>query len=100
MTLTVSKIIDRWPTKRLFYYIGKNTLIVLVLHLLVFKLVNLLKIEIYGLPIERLADFKIIQEHNYVFWIIYAIFGISVPLIVNEAAKYLKSLIYQIFSRK
>lgn len=100
MTLAVSKIIDRWPIKGLFYYIGKNTLIILVLHLLVFKLVNLLKIYVYGLPIEKLADFKIIQEHNNVFWIYYALFGIFVPLIINEVAKYIKNLINQIFSRK
>lgn len=98
MILTVSKIIDRWPIKSIFYYIGKNTQIILVMHLLVFKLVNLLKIYIYGLPIKKLADFKIIHDYNDAFWIIYAISGIAVPLVINEAVKNIKSIIFQKFS--
>ena len=100
MILTVSKLIDSWAIKNFFYYLGKNTLIILVFHLLVFKLVNLIKIYIYELPIEKLADFKIIQEHNYIFWIVYAILGIAIPLGFNEVAKNLKNSIKYIFSRK
>ena len=100
MIITVSKIIDQWSIKGIFYYLGKNTLIILVLHLLVFKLVHLLKIIIYGLPIEKLADFKIIQEHNDVFWIIYTISGIFIPLMINEIARKFNSIICRRISKK
>lgn len=67
--------------KNVLYYIGNHTMPILALHLLFFKIVNLIKILIYDLPIERLADYTIIKEHNNLFWIIYVVFGLLLPLL-------------------
>lgn len=83
MILSVSKIIDRWPVKKFLYYIGNHTMIIFVLHLLVFKIGNLLKIVIYDLPIEKLADYKIILEHNEFFWFVYVLLGCIIPLLFD-----------------
>ena len=84
MVFTASKLIEQYSIKRLFYYIGNHTMIILVLHLLVFKIGNVIKIIIYGLPIAKLSDFKIIQEYNDFFWIIYTLLGIIIPLVYNK----------------
>lgn len=83
MVLTSSNFLERFNyVKRMFYYIGKNTLIILALHLLTFKLASLIKISIYGLSINRLAD-TYIEEYNQFFWLIYIIFGIGGPLLCH-----------------
>lgn len=84
MIFAVSKLIERYSVKRYLYYLGNHTMIILVLHLLVFKIGNLTKIIIYGFPIEKLSDFKIIQENNDYFWIIYSLLGIIIPLLCNK----------------
>lgn len=45
-------------------FIGKNTLTILTWHFLAFKLVSLMIIGIYDLPIERLAEFPVITEYS------------------------------------
>lgn len=49
-------------------FIGKHTLTILTWHFLAFKLVSLLIIRIYGLPIERLAEFPVIREYAVQGW--------------------------------
>lgn len=83
MVLSVSNLLERYRIKRFFYYIGNHTLIILSLHLLVFKMVSFIIISIYNLPIECLAD-TYIREYNQSFWIIYVVFGISLPLLFQK----------------
>jgi len=80
MVLAFSQLLERTRFANVLYYIGNHTMIIFVLHLLVFKLVNLLKVVLYQLPIERLADFKIVQENNELFWLVYFVCGVSLPL--------------------
>lgn len=67
---------------RVLSYIGKNTIIILALHLVAFKLVMLLQIKIYNLSIDRLTDFPFIQMDG-LWWVLYTIIGIFVPLAIN-----------------
>ena len=83
LTLNISQLIESFKIKHLFYYLGQNTLIVFALHMLCFKIGNLLKIIVYDMPITRLAEFTIIKDHNTFFWIIYTIIGICIPLLIN-----------------
>ena len=59
-------------------------MIILALHFLCFKLVSLIKIYIYGLPIEYLSKFPVIEEYNSYMWILYSIIGIAIPLLVEH----------------
>lgn len=79
MVLSASYLIGRSRIKHFFYYIGNNTLIILSLHLLVFKMVNFSIIVICDLPIKCLAD-TFIKGYNQFLWIIYVVSGVGLPL--------------------
>ncbi len=83
MVLNLSKWIERYSIKAFFYYVGNNTMIILALHFISLKIVSLLKIWIYGWPIERLAEFPVIEEYNTYWWLIYSIVGTMIPIIVQ-----------------
>lgn len=61
--------------------LGRNTLTVMMLHLLAFKLVNLLEIDLYGYPIRYLAFHPVIPIRIAYWWIPYTIVGIVLPLV-------------------
>lgn len=87
LTLSISKKIEAYKIKVLFYYLGQNTMVIFALHMLCFKIVNLIKIAIFNWPIYRLAEFQIIYENNNIFWIVYTIIGISIPLLIDRIMK-------------
>lgn len=59
---------------------GRATLTILTFHFLSFKLVSLLKIALWGLPIDTLAEFPVIHAHNGLFWMVYSVVGVALPL--------------------
>ena len=65
---------------------------ILALNLLALKIGNLIKIRIYGMPIESLDSHTIIYDQNQLFWILYIIIGVSIPLLLEH--------IYLFFIRK
>ena len=83
-SFNLSKKIDYIPIKTYLYYIGNHTLPILALNLLALKIGNLLKLWIYNLPLGMLSSYTVIYEHNDLFWIIYSITGITIPLLANE----------------
>ena len=87
LTINISQKIESFRIKYFFYYLGQNTMPIFALHMLCFKIGNLLKIVIYGLPLYRLAEFQIIEDYNTCFWIIYTVIGISVPLLIDYLMK-------------
>lgn len=81
MTLNISQYIaskEGWARKALVY-VGNNTLTVLTWHFLCFKIVSLIIIQLYNLPIEQLACFPIIPEYAS-WWLIYFVVGAGIPL--------------------
>lgn len=81
MTLNISQYIaskEGW-TRKALVYVGNNTLTVLTWHFLCFKIVSLIIIQLYNLPIEQLACFPIIPEYAS-WWLIYFVVGAGVPL--------------------
>ena len=87
LTLNISRRIDKFSSKFFFYYIGQNTMVILALHMLCFKIGNLIKISIYEMPTWKLAEFQIIYDHNTWFWILYTIIGIGLPLLIDYLMK-------------
>lgn len=83
LTLYLSQKLETYRIRFLLYYLGQNTMVIFALHMLCFKIGNFIKILIYDMPIYRLADFQVINEHNSFFWIVYTIIGLSVPLLLN-----------------
>ena len=83
LTLNISQALEKNKIKHFLYYLGQNTMVIFTLHMLCFKVGNLIKIAIFDWPTYRLAEFQIIYEHNSLFWIIYTIIGIGLPLLIN-----------------
>lgn len=71
------------PTKNVLYYLGSHTMPILALHLLSFRIVSLFKIWIYDLPIEKLSSHTMIPEYNHLFWLLYTVVGLSLPLLLD-----------------
>ena len=92
MVFYVSKKIDRLQTvaSKWLVYIGNNTLTILTWHMLSFKIVNLIVIYAYGLPIARLAEFPVIEEYSQQGWfLLYFFIGVIVPMGMTKI-KFLK----------
>ena len=100
---TISAILGTWcvyslPWQRLTYklaalmkYIGEHTLEILTWHFLCFKIVSLIIIGLYGLPVNRLAEFPTIGAYTNRGWFVaYFIVGVSFPLLVIYFARKVK----------
>lgn len=81
--LSLSKILTNSSVGKTFSYCGERTMSILLLHLSAFRLVNWLKIELFGLPKGMIDCFPIISQHNDWFWLAYTIIGIVIPLIFD-----------------
>ena len=78
-------------------FIGKHTLTILTWHFLAFKIVSLLIIQIYDLPIERLAEFPVILEYSSQgWWIAYFL----VAMVVTCGISYVCNGLYMILKFK
>jgi fucose 4-O-acetylase-like acetyltransferase len=60
-------------------FIGANSLTIMALHFLCFKLVSIMQIEVYHLPLYMLGKFPVIDGSNG-WWILYTIFGVLLPV--------------------
>jgi fucose 4-O-acetylase-like acetyltransferase len=65
-------------------YIGNKTLYILTFHFLAFKAVSYLWIKTHDLPINFLSQFPVLQATGSWMWVVYAIAGVALPLLVWE----------------
>jgi fucose 4-O-acetylase-like acetyltransferase len=82
---------------RIIEYIGKNTLIIMALHFLAFKLISLIIILVYGLSMDKINDYPTIKEYHY-WWILYSFVGISIPLLLGYSFRKLKIVLKNILT--
>lgn len=94
MVLNISKRIEHFKVKSFFYYVGNNTMIILAMYLLAFKVISLIKISYYGIHSERLAEFPVIEQNNNWWWIAYALVGVGIPLILSKCYNVLIQRLY------
>lgn len=67
--------------QRFFSFVGQHTLSILTWHLLSFKVVSLVIILIYHLPIAQLGEFPVIAEYaTQGWWLLYLLAGVGLPL--------------------
>ena len=83
MVFCISKKLEKSSLNSTLFYIGNHTMPILALNLLALKFGNLIKIWIYGIPINNLSSYTVIYERNLYFCVIYTIIGISIPLLVH-----------------
>lgn len=91
MTYQLSHYIDCRDNilKRFMIYCGDNTLPIYIFHTISFKLVSLIKIAYYGMYFKQVGCHMVIHDHaqDDLFWILYAIVGVGLPLGVNYLYK-------------
>lgn len=79
-------------TADVLQFIGNNTLTILTWHFLSFKFVSLLIINIYGLPIERLAEHPVITEYSVKgWWLAYFLFSMLTTCGIAYCNRWIKS---------
>ena len=85
-------------------YIGRNTLVIISLHFLCFKLINLIQVIYYHLPYYELATFPVIKGSG-LWWVVYSLCGVLIPVglkfIAGKLGSFVKKLkvnIYRHFS--
>lgn len=72
--------------KKMFVFIGSNTIPILLLHFLCFKVVTLLELKLYNLPPYMLASYPVLI-HDGLWWIVYGVVGIAFPLMLVYPVK-------------
>lgn len=92
--LSGNQLIEKTYIQKMFIYVGKNSIPILALHFLVFKLFTLLYLVITGKELALLSKSLVPSLSDKVFLpIIYAIIGIAMPLFFRRLFKLLKNRI-------
>lgn len=93
--ITFSKYIAKHSiVSKFLSYTGRNTIPILALHFLSFKLVSILLILLYQLPLSTLSHWPTIHNiiiSQSVWWILYSITGVILPLGYSFIIKQLKT---------
>lgn len=80
------------PVGTFLNYIGMHTIEILTWHFLFFKLVSLIIVKIYKLPLNTIASFPSIQEYSSEgWWMAYTLVGVLLPVMlicmINKISK-------------
>ena len=73
--------------------LGKYSLHIMCLHFLAFKCVSLMIVLVYDLPIERLAEYPVINGIDGFWWIAYTVCGCVVPVLAVKLLETAKNKI-------
>lgn len=82
-----SMLAQLYTAQNMFTRIGQNTLPILILHLLCFKLVNIIIVILMHDDLFWIAAFPTLANGDGWWWILYTIFGIVIPICLNVARK-------------
>lgn len=82
-------------SKKLLACIGQNTLPVVILHFLCFKLVNYIGVLFNHQPLFLIAAFPILYKGG-VWWIAYTLVGLIIPICLNLLYKKIKTIIFSL----
>lgn len=83
---------------RLLIYVGKNSLAIVILHFLCFKIVNYFGVIINKLPRFLIAAFPVLYKNGN-WWIAYSIVGVFVPIILSILWKKLYDYVKELIKR-
>ena len=91
LVLYFSAIIENktYILKKALYYIGNQTLIILALHFLCFRIVSFVVVCYYEMPLNHMGEHPVIAGIGGLWWILYSLIGIVVPLMIKQLWKYI-----------
>lgn len=72
-----------------FCYLGQNTVCIIGLHFLTFKIVTYIQVCLYNLPHETLSVFPVLADRPF-WWLAYTVVGVGAPLLINLGYKNVK----------
>lgn len=81
-TLAAARGLARTPLRRPLGFIGRHTLTLLALHLLCFKPVSWLKVQLLDRPLSAIGEYPVIAADNDFFWCVYLAVGAALPALV------------------
>lgn len=93
--LVISQWIAHLNISSMFDYMGKNTIYILALHFLGFKIISLMKILQFGWSLDKLSAVPVIKINNEVHWIGYTIVGVALPLLIERILFIIKIKTYR-----
>lgn len=73
-------------------YISKHSVPIIALHFLAFKIVNVCAVALREMPKYMIAAFPVLMTDG-LWWLLYVIVGIAVPLCIDFNVRYVKNLI-------
>ena len=80
--------------QHLLVHCGEMTVYIYVFHIISFKAVSLLKIAYYDLDPRQIGCHMVIHDHNGdLFWILYTIAGVALPLLYMYCYRKVKNLL-------
>lgn len=91
--MSMSMIVKPQGIRNSLIMLGKNTLPIVMYHFLAFKIVTVLQIAVYDMPIEKLSAYPILISTNS-WWIVYTAIGILFPLCFDSITRKIKRRIY------
>lgn len=105
MIWDICSLIYKYISKSIFVIIekiGKNTIWIMALHFLSFKLVSYIYILLNNLQVDNLVDFPILSKCINIpyMWGIYTIVGVALPVFFREIFRILKNKFNQHYFAK
>ncbi len=80
-------------------FTGKRTLGILTWHFLCFKIVSIVIVHIYNLPINQIAEFPVITEYvHHGWWLLYLVVGVCLPILIDGGLSITSLKVRSIFS--
>lgn len=81
--VALTKMLDNTKFKFTFLnYAGKNTITIMALQLISFKIISLIQVKLYNLPLSRIGGFGNIYNKK-LWWIAYTVIGVVLPCIIK-----------------
>lgn len=89
----LSKKIQKLKIGNFFEILGNNSLEIMALHIVAFKIASIFIIQIFDLNKDVLSNYPTILPINNIYTIIYLVFGIFLPLIFVKCYKFFKNIL-------
>ena len=86
----ISMGLQKFRISHMLSFVGANSVWIFVLHLLCFKVTELLEVRYYHLPIQMVGCHTVIPPMDNWFWIIHTCSGVGIPILIALAYQSIK----------
>lgn len=88
--------LDFWKKIPIINIIGKASMEIMALQFFAFKVVSAIIVFVYDMNVDRLAEYPVVIDVNGLWWVLYTIVGVAIPVIY----KVFKDKIYETITIK